>query len=99
MLLIDLVREGKSWGELSVRLEPLRVYRRGELQFSYSDRVTYHNLCTAAEVRAYNKLLTWLGSDDVSLSWTPTAPVLYPNADGKYQLESTMQTNLPPTVS
>ena len=35
--------------------------------------------------------------DDVSLSWTPTAPVLYPNADGKYQLESTLQTNIPPT--
>lgn len=35
--------------------------------------------------------------DDVTLSWTPTAPVLYPNADGKYQLESTMQTNIPPT--
>lgn len=65
MLLIDLVREGKSWGELSVRLEPLMVYRRGELQFTYSDRVTYHNISTAAEVRAYNKLLMWLGSDDV----------------------------------
>ena len=35
--------------------------------------------------------------DDVSLSWTPTAAVLYPNSDGKYQLESTLQTNIPPT--
>jgi hypothetical protein len=33
--------------------------------------------------------------DNVILSWTETAPVLYPNADGKHQIENTLQTTFP----
>lgn len=29
------------------------------------------------------------------LSWTTTAAVMYPNADGKHQIENTMQTSIP----
>lgn len=64
MLLIDLVKTMKSWGELTLSFEPLKIHRKGILQFVYTDKVVYHNLHTNAEVRAYNQLLEWLGSDD-----------------------------------
>jgi hypothetical protein len=33
--------------------------------------------------------------DDVILTWTATAAVGYPNAEGKHQIENTLQTTIP----